>query len=90
VEGELTPFVWWDDVYQFTGQSTGTGADNKTFTTTITSPLVKKLNCKWFKSGTMEIQPQDNPLITLDFGNGTCDNQATATVNGVAYPITMP
>ena len=73
-----------------TGSENGTGADGKTFTCTITKPLNKKLTCKWLESGTLEIQPQDNPLITLDFGNGACDNQATATVNGTVYPITMP
>jgi hypothetical protein len=90
LSGEATPWVWWDDVYQLTGSANGTGADGKTYTCTITKPLTKKLNCKWLESGTMEIQPQDNPLITLDFGNGSCDNQATATVNGTVYPITMP
>jgi hypothetical protein len=90
LSGEVTPGIWWDDVYQMTGSENGTGADGKTFTCTITKPLNKKLNCKWLESGTLEIQPQDNPLITLDFGNGACDNQATATVNGTVYPITMP
>jgi hypothetical protein len=90
VSGMSTPFIWWDDVYQMTGSENGTGADGKSFTCTITNPLKKKLNCKWLESGTVEIQPQDNPLITLDFGSGTCDNQATATVNGTVYPITMP
>lgn len=90
LSGENTPWVWWDDVYQLTGTANGTGADGKTYTCTITVPLKKKLNCKWLESGTMEIQPQDYPLIVLDFGNGTCDNQATATVNGTVYPITMP
>ena len=90
LSGEVTPGIWWDDVYQMTCSENGTGADGKTFTCTITKPLNKKLNCKWLESGTLEIQPQDNPLITLDFGNGACDNQATATVNGTVYPITMP
>jgi len=90
LSGETTPWVWWDDVYQMTGSENGTGTDGKTFTVTITVPLKKKLNCKWLESGTLEILPQGNPLITVDFGDGTCDNQATATVNGTVYPITMP
>jgi hypothetical protein len=90
LSGEATPWVWWDDVYQMTGTASGTGADNKTYSCTITSPLKRKLNCEWIGSGTMEIRPQDYPLIILDFGNGACDNQATATVNGTVYPISMP
>ena len=88
--GESTPGVWWDDVYQLTGSENGTGADGKNYTVTIITPLKKKLNCKWLESGTMEILPQGSSLITLDFGSGTCDNQATATMNGTVYPITMP
>ena len=88
--GDATPTIWWDDVYHLTGSESGTGADGKTYTVTITSPLSRRLNCKWIESGTMDIQPQDYPLITVDFGDGTCDNQATATVAGVSYTITMP
>jgi hypothetical protein len=90
LSGENTPWEWWDDVYQLTGSENGIGADGKTYTVTITNPLKKKLNCKWLESGTMEILPQGSSLITLDFGSGTCDNQATATMNGTVYPITMP
>jgi hypothetical protein len=90
LDGEATPWVWWDDVYQMTGSANGTNAENKTYTCTITTPLKKKLNCEWIESGTMEIQPQDSPLILLDFGNGACDSQATATINGTVYTITMP
>jgi hypothetical protein len=90
LSGESTPGVWWDDVYQLTGSENGTGADGKNYTVTIITPLKKKLNCKWLESGTMEILPQGSSLITLDFGSGTCDNQATATMNGTVYPITMP
>ncbi|MCX6244985.1 MAG: hypothetical protein NTU98_09805 [Bacteroidetes bacterium] len=90
LEGEATTWMWWDDVYQMTGFSNGTNSDGKTYSCTITNPLKKKLNCEWIQSGTMEIQPQDSPLIILDFGSGACDDQATATVNGTVYPITMP
>jgi len=88
--GDLTPLVWWDDVYQITGTASGTNPDASTYTCTITNPLVKKLNCQWLESGTIEIQISSLPLITLDYGAGTCDNQATATINGQVYPITMP
>jgi hypothetical protein len=87
--GESTLFQWWDDVYLVTGSASGTGTDGKTYTITITNPLMKKLNCEWIASGTMNIQIQDIPLITLDYGNGTCDNFATATVNGQSYVVNL-
>jgi hypothetical protein len=90
LSGETTPGIWWDDLYQMTGTASGTDTENKSYSCTITKPLQRKLNCEWIESGTMEIQAQDYPLIILDFGNGACDNQATATVNGTTYPISMP
>lgn len=88
-EGESTPFVWWDDVYLITGTANGTNTDGKTYSITITSPLQKKLNCEWIKSGTLDIQIQGLPLIVLDYGSGACDNQATVIFNGQSYPITL-
>lgn len=88
-EGESTPFVWWDDVYLVTGSANGVNTDGKTYTITITKALEKKLNCEWLRSGTLTLQVQDLPLITLDYGNGTCDNQATVTVNGQTYSIQL-
>jgi hypothetical protein len=88
-EGESTHFEWWDDVYMITGTANGTGTDGKTYTVSIITPLRKKLNCEWLESGTMNIQVQDLPLIVLDYGNGACDNVATATINGQNYTINL-
>jgi len=88
-EGESTPFVWWDDVYLITGTANGVGANSKTYSGTITKALRKKLNCEWFESGTINYQVQDIPLIVVDYGDGTCDDIATATMNGQTYIIHM-
>ncbi|MFZ4520372.1 MAG: hypothetical protein ACOYNC_01630 [Bacteroidales bacterium] len=88
-EGEGTPFQWWDDVYIITGSANGTGTDGKTYTINITTPLKKKLNCEWLESGILNIQVQDLPLIVLDYGNGLCDNDAIATINGQTYTIQL-
>ena len=88
-EGEITPYVWWDDVYMITGVASGTNVDGKTYTISIINPLRKKLNCQWLESGSLNIQVQDQPLILLDYGSGTCDDIATATENGPVYTIHM-
>jgi hypothetical protein len=88
-EGESTAFQWWDDVYMITGNANGTGTDGKAYAIDITNALKKKLNCEWLESGTLNIQVEDLPLIVLDYGSGICDNQATATVNGQIYTITL-
>ena len=86
-EGESTPFVWWDDVYLITGSASGVSANSKTYNDTITKAIRKKLNCEWFESGTINYNIQDLPQIVVDYGDGTCDNIATATINGVTYTI---
>lgn len=87
--GYNTPWEWWDDVYLLTGNANGIATDGKTYTYSIITPLMKKLNCQWIVSGTMEIQPQDQPLISLDYGTGTCDDILIATFNGQVYTIHM-
>jgi hypothetical protein len=81
---------WWDDIYLITGTGTGTGTDGKIYTMEITSAVEVKLNCHWIVAGILEIQPQDYPLIIVDYGDGTCDATAVVTINGVDYTITMP
>lgn len=71
-----------DDVYSITGSSNGKNREGRTFTTTITSALIKKTNCKWLSSGTLELIPNGFATRTVDFGSGTCDDDATFTVNG--------
>ncbi len=87
--GYNTPWEWWDDVYQLTGNANGIAADGKSYSLVIVTPLVKKLNCQWVSGGTMNIQPQDQPLITLDYGTGICDDILLATINGQTYTIHM-
>ncbi len=71
-----------DDIYSITGSSSGKNREGRTFTTTITNPLIKKTNCKWLSSGTLELTPNGFAARTVDFGSGTCDDDATFTVNG--------
>lgn len=78
-----------DDIYSITGSGSGQKANGTTYTMTITSPLIKDMSCDWIKQGSVEIQPNGGALRLLDFGNGTCDDQATITVNGVSHPITL-
>jgi hypothetical protein len=88
-EGATTPGIWWDDVYLVRGSASGTTVEGLDYTMTIVTDLVKKLNCQWVVSGVLNIQPEGWPLFVVDYGDGTCDNQATVTVNGEVYYITM-
>ncbi|HRG00566.1 MAG TPA: hypothetical protein PKZ75_05590 [Bacteroidia bacterium] len=71
-----------DDIISIDGSSSGKNREGRAFTTSITSSLIKKSNCKYITSGTLELTPEGFKTRTVDFGNGTCDDDATYTVNG--------
>ena len=89
VAGEST-IVWNDDVYSITGNASGSHSNGHSYTATITSALKVHLNCHWIESGVLELVPSGKPTRTIDFGtDGNCDHDATVTINGHVYNITM-
>jgi hypothetical protein len=89
IVGLETPFFIWDDEYLITGFSSGINREGVEYNHTITVPLHKKMSCRWFVAGTIEMQNGEN-LVILDYGDGECDNIATITVNGETTEITLP
>lgn len=89
VNGESTAQLS-DDAYRISGSGSITKATGKIFNISITSPLLVAMNCKWIEEGTVAITPQGatNARI-LDYGNGSCDDQATITVNGKSKTIIL-
>jgi hypothetical protein len=92
VSGEST-LVWSDDMYSITGSASGTSSNGNTFTSNITTALVRNMafGCRRnFVSGVLEHTPGGKATRYIDFGNGSCDNDATVTINGNTYSITLP
>ena len=87
IEGINTPFNRWDNIYLITGDAHGERANGLHWDRQITNPLRIELACRFIVSGTIEIQPEGKALRVLDFGDGSCDNEATVTVNGNTYTI---
>jgi hypothetical protein len=88
--GYNTPLVVADDVYSVTGSANGTNRKGVSYTTTIQTPLVKRGDCfKYYVSGVISITNANNKTMTLDYGNGACDNTATVSVNGRTRTITL-
>ncbi len=89
--GSNTP-LWSDDVYVISGNSSGTTASGKSFSAYITSPLRKDFGCaanrRGFTAGSIDINVAGK-LRIVDFGNGTCDNEFTITLNGKTYTVTF-
>ena len=76
--------------YSVTGASNGINRKGIAYTTTIQRPLIKSSTCfKYFTAGTVNISNDRGRTMVLDYGNGTCDNIATVTVNGRTKTITL-
>jgi hypothetical protein len=87
--GILTPLNHLDDVYSVTGSAAGVNRKGKAYTMNISTPLVKRASCSWVESGKVDITPEGLAVRTIDYGNGTCDSQATITINGNTFTFTM-
>lgn len=86
-----------DDIFQVRGIANGKvkrGNLIVLWNSEITEPLIKKFTCRWISKGRIRTVrqglPQNTPwTAVLDYGTGTCDNQATLTVNGNTRQITL-
>lgn len=87
--GYSTPLNHLDDVYSVTGNATGVNREGKAYTVNISSAIVKRASCSWVESGKVDITPEGLATRTIDYGNGTCDSQATVTINGNTFTFTM-
>jgi len=78
-----------DDVYEVTGTVTGETSDGSSYKKEITEPLVISRDCFWITQGVI-VTTIGDASITIDFGDGTCDNIATRTdEEGNEEEITM-
>ena len=92
IAGEST-LIWSDDIYSITGSASGTSASGNSFSSIITSPLIRNMSLacrKHFIQGILEHTPNGKATRIINFGNGACDDQATVTINGNTYTITLP
>lgn len=81
IEGYGTPRDRRDDQFLISGHGSVANAAGITRTSTITENLHKRVICNWIDKGRIRFEGPVNNAV-LDFGNGTCDNQATISVNG--------
>ncbi|MES2430684.1 MAG: hypothetical protein V4556_07070 [Bacteroidota bacterium] len=88
-EGVNTPFNLADDVFSVTGNHTITNMLGRTRTVTVVSSLIKANSCAFISQGSIKIQGP-NHYVTIDYGAGTCDANATLSLDGgIATPIVL-
>ncbi len=86
IEGYDTPRRG-DDVWLITGQWQVTRRNGTQMEVTVTTPLRKEFACRYIVSGVLNIIRNGDTYI-IDFGNGTCDDEATLTLpNGQTRTI---
>lgn len=92
VEGLDTPANFADNVYKITGEWFTIFPNASVKTSTVASPIFLKIACSpqnsIFSKGVISFT-RNNNSATLDYGDGTCDNLAVFTRNGVATTITL-
>jgi hypothetical protein len=59
------------------------------FEKVITKPLIKLDDCKYIVEGTIEFRKDGVVIAIIDFGDGTCDDIATKTVDGETTEFTL-
>ncbi|WP_066629900.1 hypothetical protein [Labilibacter marinus] len=72
----------WDDQFLITGTSSGTSSMGYSVAREITTPILRKRDCRFAVSGIIEIvKTKDGEAKTtwLDYGDGTCDYKAVVT-----------
>lgn len=80
-----------DPVVEVYGTANGVNRSGKSFSVDIPagSPMVKHKSCQYVDKGILNLTPEGFKTRIVDFGNGTCDDDATFTVNGstVAFKL---
>jgi hypothetical protein len=77
ITGENTP-TRLDDSWEITGNATGVNRKGQSYTLSITTPLIKKSICNWLSQGEISLEV-NNKIFTLNYGDGSCDRDATVT-----------
>ncbi len=78
-----------DDAYVITGHGHGVNRHSHAYVMNIQEPLHVHAGCPFITQGVVAVTPENQPTRTLDYGDGSCDNTATVTVNGQSFTITI-
>lgn len=79
IEGADTR-VWSDNVYSITGHWATVRKNGTTVNAAIITALRREMVCRFLVSGVIDLTKNDRSG-TLDFGDGTCDNEALLTLD---------
>jgi len=73
--------TWMDNAFLVTGNWSTNFSDGHSRSAIVIDPLRREATCPFFVSGLLEVT-RNSTTGALNFGDGTCDNEAILTVNG--------
>jgi hypothetical protein len=79
----------WDDECLITGTASGVNINGVAYTNTIKTALHWKRVCAFIVAGVVEIERTGKEPMELNYGEGECDANATATMNGETRQIIL-
>jgi hypothetical protein len=96
--GQQQPITWTQAQIKLNGTASGTNAGNESYTAVATnllrdftcSPDPNHLHHHPFVSGTIDYTPGQRATRHIDYGSGGCDLNATVTINGQTFTMTLP
>lgn len=77
-----------DNVIEVTGSATVIRPNGNTVTRTIIDPVVHDHTCIYITAGSISVNAPGGVRL-IDFGNGSCDDVATVTIDGDTYEIDL-
>lgn len=89
VAGEETILNICDDNYFITGTQNGMSSDSITYTLTVQNRLDVLVCCRYIRGGILDVDMEGLATITVNYGDGACDENATVSINNTEYPIVM-
>ena len=78
-------------MYSIRGEASGTVKYSDKilqWSSAIIESIIRKFTCRWAVKGQIKITRNTNTSL-FDYGNGSCDDQATLTINGQVHNITL-
>lgn len=79
---------WQNDAYRINGTGSGTNSNGQNFSAVI-SNILRTNSCRWIVAGSISITPSGRLTRTIDFGSGSCDDQATVSIGNNSRTITL-
>ena len=87
--GKDKPLDFTDDVFEVSGTTSGINAAGNAYKFTTLTPLVKAKACQWITAGKLKIERAGKLDAVVDYGDKTCDDQATVTIGAKTIAITL-